>query len=402
MSTIVTRAAKGSPLTHAEVDANFTNLNTDKYQSGDSVTFTTLTANSTSEFGRSSANYWQAVGAATTLTPQFVTLGSDTNIPVTFRSKGTGAVNLAPGSRGVNISNGGTVTAITRTNAGSGYTSAPDVTISPPTTAGGVQATATVAISGGSITTFTITNAGSGYVEQPTVTFSGGGGSGAAAFASVGSPVSLKSVHGSIFLLGPNSTLLVATETGNATQAYFNFQGSNGNTLNYANGSATNIGHYFITKGTGQITFTTNGATANEQLRVAHTASAVNYVQVTGAATGGALAITAQGSDANVQMNILGKGTGAVIIGNNTRAVAQFTTSGLATVNNFQMTAAATGVAPVLSAIGTDTNIDLALTPKGTGLVRFGTRTATSDVAITGYLEIKDSGGTTRKLAIID
>ncbi len=30
MSTITTRAGKGSPLTHAEVDANFTNLNTDK------------------------------------------------------------------------------------------------------------------------------------------------------------------------------------------------------------------------------------------------------------------------------------------------------------------------------------------------------------------------------------
>lgn len=30
MSTIVTRAGKGSPLTHNEVDANFNNLNTDK------------------------------------------------------------------------------------------------------------------------------------------------------------------------------------------------------------------------------------------------------------------------------------------------------------------------------------------------------------------------------------
>ena len=30
MSTIITRAGKGTPLTHAEVDANFTNLNTDK------------------------------------------------------------------------------------------------------------------------------------------------------------------------------------------------------------------------------------------------------------------------------------------------------------------------------------------------------------------------------------
>jgi cytoskeletal protein RodZ len=32
MSTIVTRAGKGSPLTNNEVDSNFTNLNTDKIQ----------------------------------------------------------------------------------------------------------------------------------------------------------------------------------------------------------------------------------------------------------------------------------------------------------------------------------------------------------------------------------
>lgn len=37
MSTIVTRAGKGSALTHNEVDANFVNLNTDKVQSGDTV-----------------------------------------------------------------------------------------------------------------------------------------------------------------------------------------------------------------------------------------------------------------------------------------------------------------------------------------------------------------------------
>lgn len=32
MSTIVTRAGKGLPLTNTEVDSNFTNLNTDKIQ----------------------------------------------------------------------------------------------------------------------------------------------------------------------------------------------------------------------------------------------------------------------------------------------------------------------------------------------------------------------------------
>ncbi len=37
MSTIVTRAGKGSPLTNTEVDANFTNLNADKYEQGSSA-----------------------------------------------------------------------------------------------------------------------------------------------------------------------------------------------------------------------------------------------------------------------------------------------------------------------------------------------------------------------------
>jgi hypothetical protein len=35
MATIVTRAGKGAPLTHTEVDANFNNLNTDKLESSD-------------------------------------------------------------------------------------------------------------------------------------------------------------------------------------------------------------------------------------------------------------------------------------------------------------------------------------------------------------------------------
>lgn len=40
MSTIVTRSGKGSALTHAEVDANFTNLNTDKVERTGTVAFT--------------------------------------------------------------------------------------------------------------------------------------------------------------------------------------------------------------------------------------------------------------------------------------------------------------------------------------------------------------------------
>lgn len=49
MATIVTRSGKGSPLTHTEVDANFTNLNTEKagYSTGDGGTVTQATSKST-------------------------------------------------------------------------------------------------------------------------------------------------------------------------------------------------------------------------------------------------------------------------------------------------------------------------------------------------------------------
>lgn len=43
MSTIVTRSGKGSPLTNTELDANFTNLNNDKIQTGNTVAALTIT-----------------------------------------------------------------------------------------------------------------------------------------------------------------------------------------------------------------------------------------------------------------------------------------------------------------------------------------------------------------------
>ena len=62
-------------------------------------------------------------------------------------------------------------------NAGTGYSSAPTISISG---GGGSNATATATVSGGSITAISITNAGTGYTSYPTVTISGGGGSNAA------------------------------------------------------------------------------------------------------------------------------------------------------------------------------------------------------------------------------
>ena len=43
MADLTLRTVKGSPLTNQEVDDNFSNLNTDKYESGDSATFSDVT-----------------------------------------------------------------------------------------------------------------------------------------------------------------------------------------------------------------------------------------------------------------------------------------------------------------------------------------------------------------------
>jgi hypothetical protein len=433
----------------------------------------------------SAVNYVQVTGSATTKAPIVSMQGTDTNISMAFQPKGTGAIDLAAGSSGVNISNGGIVTAITRTNAGSGYTTIPSVAISAPTTAGGVQATASVTamtvnsvtianggtgytvgnvltVSGGTIapsqlatqvtvstvssgvitavtisqfgtysvlptnpasvtggtgtgatfnfayaisgasTNFTITNAGSGYIEQPTVTFSGGGGSGAAAYASVGSTPIIKSLFTTMSFntAGGEQARVVDTAT---SDSFIQLKG----------GSATTAGAYvsvagvarslYVSSGSGgNVRFFTGGEGTTEQLRVSHTASAVNYVQVTGSTTTNFTAISAQGSDTNVSLSYISKGTGQHIFATNSSSGnGQFRVLHTAgTIANYgTVTGNVTGSAPIFSVAGTDTDIDLALTPKGTGLVRFGTYVAGTLLA-TGYINIKAADGTTYKVLV--
>jgi hypothetical protein len=66
--------------------------------------------------------------------------------------------------------------------------------------------------------------------------------------------------------------------------------------------------------------------------------------------------------------------------------------------NRLAVSSVVAGQSPSVSAAGSDTNIDIALFPKGTGLVKYGTYTSTGDVACNGYIEIKDAAGNVRKL----
>ena len=52
---------------------------------------------------------------------------------------------------------------------GSGYLTAPLVTIGPPAVAGGTQATAIAVLTGGSVTSYIITNPGTGYTSVPSI-----------------------------------------------------------------------------------------------------------------------------------------------------------------------------------------------------------------------------------------
>lgn len=446
-------------------------------------TFTTLIG------GGGSANYGQLTGGATTKAVEFKTIGSDTNVSFAIRSQGTGAIDLAAGSSGVNISNGGTVTAVTVTSGGTNYTSAPTGTISSPTTAGGVQATfsfsmqlsltlptitsggsgytagdvltlsggtlggggyvatltvstvsagvitaitvsnygayttpptSPVSVTGGTGTgaTFTptwivrssspaptISNAGSGYVEQPTVSFSGGGGSGAAAYASVGASTQIKTLFGSsttgLSFYTPVGEQVRIVNVGDGTRPLLINGGGAGGSAIAGLFQPTSTAQLGLSTNTGSVSFFTGGNGATEQLRVSHTASAVNYVQVTGAATGNIFGpvISSQGSDAAIPIKLSAKGGSAISFScNNTTT--QFTIENTSSsVNYLTATGGAASSAPVLKAQGTDTNIDLALTPKGTGVLAFGTYTA-GIVAQTGYITIKDSGGTTRRLLV--
>jgi hypothetical protein len=381
------------------------------------------------------------------VTEQITVTDTAANASLTVNPKGTGAFNIAAGSGGLNLSNGGTVTALTLTANGGAYTSVPSVVISAPTTAGGVQATATVRMSlslslasggtgytvgdvltvvGGTTTfasqatvttvssgvitgittsasgeysvmpsspasvtggtgsgatlnlsgfvrnaSFTITNAGSGYVEQPTVTFSGGGGSGAAAYASVGSAAIIKSIgeNNAYFMSfrGPNTlsdTLRLGI--GNALSSEHilieNTQYTRSNIL--ALGSA-NSQMWLGANGSGVVNFSTNGTSLVTQARVSHTASAVNYVNITGAGTGGAPSVLALGSDTNIPFSVASKGTGILYLsGGQTRIASNgsntlYLAGNAGSVNFVQITGAQTGVLPSFIARGGDANVGL-------------------------------------------
>ena len=91
-----------------------------------------------------------------------------------------------PGYQGVtSIATGGAMSGGNSTSGGSGYTSAPTVTVDLPDS-GTDRATAVATIESGKVKYIHVTHFGSGYTTKPNVTITGGSGSGATAVADIG------------------------------------------------------------------------------------------------------------------------------------------------------------------------------------------------------------------------
>lgn len=130
-------------------------------------------------------------------------------------------------------------------------------------------------------------------------------------------------------------------------------------------------------------------------------AATVNNPVLRSARTNVPVALLAEGSDTNVSVELQTKGTGVVRFTSHggTGEHLRLLNTNVGTDYLTILGSAGLGSA-TLGAAGASTNIDIEFTPKGTGRLRFGSYVATPG-ATTGYIEVKDSGGTLRKLAVI-
>lgn len=356
----------------------------------------------------SATNYWQAQGNVTSGAPTLFATGSDTNVNALYSTKGTGEhFFYSGGAANLQFKVGYVANAVNRVTA---YGNATGLT--PGLFAEGSDA-----------------NVGLGL------------------YSKAAGPV-FTAVRGAVsaYFDNPASAVNYATITGSAT----------GLSVVYgAAGTDAAVPVAVTSKGTASVGIYAASGTI-PVLFANHTAAAVNYLQINPGATGNAPTFSVGGSDTNIGLSVNTKGTGAMKVLLNSVEAARFSsastlgsywdfkyvsainelkllTGGAAAnlgfsssgggairfytndtlenqvvinrtasaVNQLALTGSATGGAVTASAEGSDANIDFAITPKGTGVLRFGTHSALAAETVTGYITIKDSAGNTRKLAVL-
>ena len=114
--------------------------------------------------------------------------------------------------------------------------------------------------------------------------------------------------------------------------------------------------------------------------------------------TAGFATIDVVGATANANLSLRSRGTGSVYFQGSDGTNILRGDRVASAVNYVSTTPAVTGGSPALTGNGTDTNVDLLLQGKGTGLVKFGTHTGGGDTVSNGYITIRDAAGNTRKI----
>lgn len=276
----------------------------------------------------SAVNYLQVAGAVTTGVPLIAALGTDTNIGIEYRVKGIanqtftsdgtqGMLVLAP------VLNGISYFTITAAAAGS-YPSIAS-TSSAGTSGmrfiskgyGGFEFYATgnsslalsISPAGVGVNNLDIANAptGASPVLQPIGTDT-----------NIGMNIFVKGIGG-LNLYSHSGTIVVAAFNTIASAVnYINFRNNTSGSYPYiqAIGTDTNVGLNFYTQGSGPVNFYTN-ASAQQQLSITHTVAAVNFLGITGGATGTNTLIQCYGGDATVGVNIATKSTGSLQLSTN-------------------------------------------------------------------------------------
>ena len=103
MATLTLRSAKGSPLTNNEVDANFTNLNTDKYESGNNAVFGTVSGTTISATSVATTGALSVGGSSTLSATTAVSAAGSDLAGATALTKSYNIVTTATANQGVSL-----------------------------------------------------------------------------------------------------------------------------------------------------------------------------------------------------------------------------------------------------------------------------------------------------------
>ena len=167
---------------------------------------------------------------------------------------------------------------------------------------------------------------------------------------------------------------------------------------------------------------------SNKEFGFTATASAVNYLNVANAATGSGPTLAAAGSDTNINLTFDAKGAGLIVASDQIKATAGITAPGTHTISDYSntgtlasfigvtsevnyptTTTSITGNPVIFGAAGTDSNIGIKITPKGSGVINLNGPTTintfvhpTSDGAVGTYLGTDGSKNLTLRSPITD